>query len=88
MSKIYHSLPKVRVTVESESIDEIALMLKGIDFARNINTAVDKISNDQIGNADGEVFYSAEEVKTMFFNLLPMNLHVNHILGELENKQS
>jgi hypothetical protein len=81
--KIYHSLPKVRVTVESESIDEITLMLKGIDFARKIMDAVDKINSDILSNADGEVLYSATEVKDILESLLPKKLFTQEILNDL-----
>jgi hypothetical protein len=81
--KIYHSLPKVRVTVESESIDEITLMLKGIDFARKIMDAVDKINQDYNSETNAEVHYTATEVKDMLFNLLPKNLFTQEILNDL-----
>jgi hypothetical protein len=81
--KIYHSLPKVRVTVESESIDEITLMLKGIDFARKIMDAVDKINSDILSNPDGEVLYDATEVKDILESLLPKKLFTQEILNDL-----
>ena len=82
--KIYHSLPKVRVTVESESIDEITLMLKGIDFARKIMDAVDKMNLKIAAETNAEVLYSASDVKEMLFDLLPKNLFVNEILHDLQ----
>ena len=81
--KIYHSPPKVRVTVESDSIDEITLMLKGIDFARKIMDAVDKINSDILSNADGEVLYDATEVKDILESLLPKKLFTQEILNDL-----
>jgi hypothetical protein len=81
--KIYHEEPKVRVTLESTSIDEITLMIKGIDFARKIMGAVDKINSDILSNADGEVLYSATEVKDILESLLPKKLFTQEILNDL-----
>ena len=81
--KIYHEEPKVRVTLESTSIDEITLMIKGIDFARKIMDAVDKINSDILSNADGEVLYSATEVKDILESLLPKKLFTQEILNDL-----
>jgi hypothetical protein len=58
-------------------------MLKGIDFARKIMDAVDKINSDILSNADGEVLYSATEVKDILESLLPKKLFTQEILNDL-----
>jgi hypothetical protein len=58
-------------------------MLKGIDFARKIMDAVDKINSDILSNADGEVLYDATEVKDILESLLPKKLFTQEILNDL-----